>query len=97
MKLELHPEALARFHEIQTDLRSTSAKRAHAFAAEMRRIGSMLRQFPRAGTPVGSLRRVAMHRFQYSILYEIDGEVVRMTTIEPQKREPDYWADSGNS
>jgi plasmid stabilization system protein ParE len=97
VKLELHPEALARFHEIQTHLRSTSVKRAHAFLADVRRIGSMLRQFPRAGTPVGALRRVTMRQFQYSILYEIDNEVVRITTILPQKREPDYWAEEGDS
>jgi plasmid stabilization system protein ParE len=97
VRLELHPEALARLHEIQSELRSTKPDRARAFAAEVRKIGSMLRQFPRAGAPVGAFRRVAMQRFPYSLLYEINGEIVRINTILPQKREPDYWADEDDS
>jgi plasmid stabilization system protein ParE len=93
VKVELSPEALALFHEIQDSIRETSPRRARAFAAEVRRIGSVLRLFPRAGTPVGNFRRMLLHRFEYSVLYEIVGGNVRILSIKPQQREPDYWAD----
>lgn len=97
MKLELSPEALALFHEIQTTLRATSPKRARAFAMEMRRVGNMLRRFPRSGTPVGEYRRMILQRFAYSVLYEIVDDLVRILSIRPQQQEPDYWADENDS
>lgn len=93
MKVELSPEALALFHEIQASLRATGTKRARAFAAEMRRIGGLLRRFPRAGKPVGNFRRTLLQRFAYSVLYEIDGDVVRILSIKPQQLEAEYWED----
>jgi plasmid stabilization system protein ParE len=93
VRLELAPEAAARFREIQTGLRAASAKRARAFVAEVRRIGNVLRRYPRAGTRTDGLRRMILQGFPYSILYEIDGDRVRITSIEHQKQEPDYRAD----
>lgn len=97
MTVELSPEALALFHEIQASIRATNPKRARAFAEEMRRVGGVLRLFPRAGTPVGNYRRMLLHRFAYSVLYEIVGGNIRILSIKPQQREPDYWADEDDS
>jgi plasmid stabilization system protein ParE len=91
LRVELSPEALARFHEIQEDLRATNQKRARAFAAEMRRIGSILRLFPRAGTPIGEFRRMVLNNFLYYILYSIEEDHVRITTIEHQKAQRGPW------
>jgi plasmid stabilization system protein ParE len=97
VKVELSPEAVALFHEIQASIRETNPKRARAFAEEMRRVGRVLRLFPRAGAPVGDYRRILLQQFAYSVLYEIVDGNVRILSIKPQQREPDYWADQDDS
>jgi plasmid stabilization system protein ParE len=81
------------FLEIQAEIRARSPMRARAFTAEMRRIGRVLRLLPRSGAPVGEFRRMILQRFAYSVLYEIVDDAVRILSIRPQSREPDYWED----
>lgn len=93
MRFELHPEALARFHEIQNDLRASNPKRACVRGRDAQG-GARTSPVPRAGAPIGgALRRMVLQRFSYSVLYAVEGDLVRITTIEPQQLEPDYWAN----
>jgi hypothetical protein len=59
----------------------------------MRRVWRQIRIYPRSGTPLGEFRRVILNRFHYSVLYEMDDDVIRVTAIRRQEQEPDYWTD----
>lgn len=37
------------------------------------------------------IRRFLMRRFPYSILYRIEGEVVRILVVKHHRRHPDFW------
>lgn len=37
------------------------------------------------------IRRFLMRRFPYSILYRVEGEVVRILVVKHHRRHPDYW------
>ncbi|HEV3049942.1 MAG TPA: type II toxin-antitoxin system RelE/ParE family toxin [Longimicrobium sp.] len=93
MRVEISPGASEAFLEAQAEYRKISKQVARRFAAEMRRVWRQIRTYPRSGTPLGELRRVVLTRFPYSLLYEIDGNVIRVTAIRRQEQEPDYWAD----
>jgi toxin ParE1/3/4 len=93
VRIEISPSANETFLEAQAEYRKISKQVARRFATEMRRVWRQIRTYPRSGTPLEELRRVVLTRFPYSILYEIDENVIRVTAIRRQEQEPDYWAD----
>jgi len=59
----------------------------------MRRVWRQLSRYPRSGTPIDEFRRIILNGFPYSVIYDIDDDMVRVTAIRRQQQEPDYWAD----
>ncbi|MEW6688102.1 MAG: type II toxin-antitoxin system RelE/ParE family toxin [Pseudomonadota bacterium] len=53
---------------------------------------SLVRQFPEAGSPIGSKRRrVLVARFPYSIVYRHDPDFILIVAVAHQRRRPGYW------
>ena len=46
--------------------------------------------YPQAGN---SMRRCLLHRFPYSIFYDIDDDTVVVLSVAHQRRKPYYWVD----
>jgi plasmid stabilization system protein ParE len=92
VKIEISPAAQETFREAQAEYRNISKQVAKRFAAEMRRIWRQLSRFPRSGTPIEEFRRIVLNGFPYSVIYDIDDDVVRVAAIRRQQQEPDYWA-----
>jgi plasmid stabilization system protein ParE len=92
VRVEISPAAKEAFVAAQAEYREIDPRLARRFAAQMRRVWRQLSRFPRSGPPVGELRRITLNGFPYSVLYEIDGDLIRATMIRHQKQEPDYWA-----
>jgi plasmid stabilization system protein ParE len=63
------------------------AFRAEAFDAIERAGKSPL---GKAADDMGDRRRV-LHRFPYSVVYDIDGSVVRILAVTHHRRQPNYW------
>ncbi len=40
-----------------------------------------------------SMRRCLLHRFPYSIFYDIDNDTVVVLSVAHQRRKPYYWVD----
>ena len=63
------------------------AFRAEAFDAIERVVKSPL---GKAADDKGNRRRV-LHRFPYSVVYDLDGSTVRILAVTHHRRQPDYW------
>ncbi len=93
-RVEFHPladqelTATALFYE----------SRAHGlgtdFLDEAERLANNLAQFPELGAPLrGTLRRLALRRFPYSLLYRIETDRIYILAVMHHRRRPGYWTD----
>ena len=56
------------------------------------RVRNVLRHQPGLGTPgVRGTRKLSLDRFPYTLVYRIDGDIVRVLAFMHQSRRPDYW------
>jgi toxin ParE1/3/4 len=63
-----------------------------AFASEVERTVSMIREHPDAGSPAGlPHRRMLVRRFPYWIVYRADQDSVLVLAVAHQRRHPGYW------
>ena len=64
-----------------------------AFVAEFERVLGLLCTYPHLGTPWRrGRRRFPLRRFQYSIIYYVKGEELRVIALAHHRRKPGYWA-----
>jgi toxin ParE1/3/4 len=56
---------------------------------------NLLTRYPNVGSVVrGSIRRLILPRFPYSLLYRVvDKEIIRILAVAHHKRKPRYWVD----
>jgi plasmid stabilization system protein ParE len=93
MIVTIHPLAEAEL----VDGSSYYAKEANAalgeaFIAEFSRSVELLREHPKLGAPWrGSLRRLPLRRFPYSIVYHQSPQAIRILAVAHQSRRPGYW------
>ncbi len=65
---------------------------ADAFRAEVFDTIERVGQFPlgKAADDEGNRRRV-LHRFPYSVVYDVEGSTVRILAVTHHRRQPGYW------
>jgi plasmid stabilization system protein ParE len=87
-----HPEADAELEEAALFYESRLAGLGKSFAAEVERTIALVREFPEAGSQVGTRRRrVLVARFPYSIVYRQDPDAIVIVAVAHQRRRPGYW------
>ena len=87
-----HPDADTEFEEASILYESLMAGLGRAFAAEVERTISLIREFPDAGAEIGrARRRVLTARFPYAIIYRRDPDAIVIVAVAHQRRRPDYW------
>jgi toxin ParE1/3/4 len=65
-----------------------------SFLAEVRRSIRLVLKNPQIGTLLGdNVRRRALHRFPYNLLYVQESSGITIVAIMHQKRRPGYWRD----
>jgi plasmid stabilization system protein ParE len=63
-----------------------------AFIEEFNKAVALLCEHPMLGPPWrGTLRRLPMRRFPYSLVYHVDHESLRILALAHQRRRPGYW------
>lgn len=78
-------EALDHYAEINPDL-------AAAMLREVRLAKAMISRFPHAWHPLGSkLRRYALHRYPYFIIYRANQTEILIVAYAHFRRQPGYW------
>jgi plasmid stabilization system protein ParE len=87
-----HPDADAELAEASLFYESRLAGLGKSFAAEVERTISLVREFPDAGSAIGSgRRRVVVARFPYSIVYRHNPDSIVIVAVAHQRRRPGYW------
>lgn len=87
-----HPEADAEFEEASLFYESRMPGLGKTFAAEIESTVSLIREFPEAGSPMGtSLRRAIVARFPYSVVYRQYPDLIVVVAVVHQRRRPGYW------
>lgn len=92
MKVELHPEARAELREARRWYYERSPLSAFAFADEVDRAVSRIReapnQFPLADHVT---RRLVLRRFPFTVFYRARENEIVIVAVAHQKRRPGYW------
>jgi plasmid stabilization system protein ParE len=87
-----HPEAASELEEAAAFYESRMGGLGKSFANEVERTISLVREFPDAGAVVGgSLRRVSVAGFPYSIVYRPNADLIIVIAVAHQRRRPRYW------
>lgn len=78
-------------HEIgYLELRATGLGRR--FLAEIQRAERAISQFPQSAQEIRSgLRKRALQKFRYSLIYSIDKEGLLILAVAHHSRRPNYW------
>ena len=72
--------------------REANAELGHAFISEFERSATLLLEQPHLGAVWrGSVRRLPLRRFPYSIVYYVRESEVRVLAIAHQRRKPGFW------
>ena len=87
-----HPDAEAELADAADYYEARRPGLGKAFAGEVTRTISLIREHPDAGSPVGpSRRRMLVSRFPYAIVYRRDSNSVVIVAVAHQSRRPGYW------
>jgi toxin ParE1/3/4 len=64
------------------------------YLGEVEHAVNFLMRYPEAGAKVkGSIRRLTLPKFPYSLLYRVLEEQIRVLAVAHHKRKPQYWVD----
>jgi toxin ParE1/3/4 len=64
------------------------------YLGEVEHAVNFLMRYPEAGSKVrGSIRRLTLPKFPYSLLYRVSKEQIRVLAVAHHKRKPQYWVD----
>jgi toxin ParE1/3/4 len=64
------------------------------YLSEVEHAVNFLVRYPEAGSKVrGSIRRLTLPKFPYSLLYRVSEEQIRVLAVAHHKRKPQYWVD----
>lgn len=94
--VELSPAAEADIREAFIWYRERNALIADAFRADVFDSIDRIAEAPlaRPADEEGSRKRV-LHRFAYSVIYEVDAMVVTVLAVAHHRRRPGYWTTKG--
>lgn len=86
------PAAQAEFDDAADWYESQEQGRGLAFVARVHETFNNIAAAPRMYTPVaGAVRRARVHRFTYSIIYEIESEQITVIAVFHGRRNPRIW------
>jgi hypothetical protein len=64
------------------------------FADEVKQTLDRIKNYPEAWTPLSKrTRRCQVHRFPYSVIYQMRGDLLIIVAIQNNHRKPDRWID----
>ena len=64
------------------------------YLGEVEHAVNFLVRYPESGTKVrGTIRRLTLPKFPYSLLYRVVEEQIRVLAVSHHKRKPQYWVD----
>ena len=78
--------------EIGPKLAATGVVLGFEFSDEVKDVIARIQNYPLAWTPLSKRsRRAQVHRFPYSIIYEVRGDLIIIVAIQHHRRKPMNW------
>ena len=91
-RVRYHPDADQEFTAATLFYHRQAPGLGGEFLDEVERTESLLTAFPLAGRPIrGAIRRYAVRRFPFDLIYETQGEELVILAVAHQRRKPGYW------
>lgn len=92
MKVEFHPEAEMELIEAAAYYETKVGGLGKRFGREVERTIGLLFGHPEIGAAVDAeLRRFALDRFPYTVIYSTTAETFYVLAVAHQSRRPGYW------
>jgi plasmid stabilization system protein ParE len=92
MKLLYLDAANSEFDEAIAYYNIQSAGLGFEFADEIKEAIERIKNYPEAWTPLsGRVRRCQVHRFPYSVIYQVRAELLIIVAIQRHSRKPENW------
>jgi plasmid stabilization system protein ParE len=92
MKLTYLDAADSEFEEAIAYYNEERAGLGFEFADEVKEAVDRIKNYPEAWTPLSKrVRRCQVHRFPYSVIYEVRGDLLIIAAIQHHRRKPDSW------
>jgi plasmid stabilization system protein ParE len=92
MTYEFHPDAEAEFIEAAIYYERNVPGLGERFGREVYEIIEQLLRYPGIGSPIDpNLRRIALVRFPYYLIYDHTPDVLRLVAVAHTRRRPGYW------
>ena len=93
MNLQFHPAAAAELEAAVKDGVRFGKAVGLRLRLEAARAILLLNTSPNMGAPITpSCRRMSLAGFPFSIVYRVDGDVLRILAFAHKRRRPGYWA-----
>ena len=93
-RVRFHPEATAELSAAARYYEREAAGLGADFLDLVESGYSRVQQFPELGRPFGTrLRRLALPRFPYSLIYRVADESIFIVPVANQYRRPGYWRE----
>ncbi|MGQ0814648.1 MAG: type II toxin-antitoxin system RelE/ParE family toxin [Gemmatimonadota bacterium] len=91
--IEFHVTAQAELDQAIAYYESRESGLGGQFLSEVRRILSVLTDFPESGTPIWKTRRrLLLDRFPFGLVYRVlDDGSIRVLAVMHLRRRPGYW------
>ncbi|NJO73103.1 MAG: type II toxin-antitoxin system RelE/ParE family toxin [Leptolyngbyaceae cyanobacterium RM1_406_9] len=95
MEVVFHPLAEQELLDTASYYEEQSQGLGLEYLADIESAINLLIRYPATGMVVrGSIRRLILPKFPYSLLYRIvDGDLIRILAVAHHKRKPQYWID----
>jgi plasmid stabilization system protein ParE len=92
MKIRYLDAADAEFQEAVDYYNDQRPGLGFEFSDEVRDAVNRIRNYPQAWTPLSKrTRRCQVHRFPYSIIYELRSDLIVIVAIQHHRRKPESW------
>lgn len=92
MKIRYVDAADAEFREAIDYYNTQAAGLGFDFSDEVEAAVTRIRNYPNAWTPLSKrTRRCQVHRFPYSIIYELRSDLIVIVAIQHHRRKPENW------
>ena len=94
MKIRYLDAADAEFQEAIDYYNDQRSGLGFEFSDEVKDAVTRIRNYPRAWTPLSKrTRRCQVHRFPYSIIYELRSDLIVIVAIQHHRRKPERWRE----
>lgn len=92
MKVVFLDAASRELHDAANYLDGKRAGLGEQFLQQVKKAELIVERFPHGGHPLGPrLRRIALPRFRYVLIYRLRDDIVEVIAISHERRHPRYW------